>query len=141
MSMAIKYLTVNNILAIHDRVLEIEGYSKIYRDIPGGNSGIDNFSNLDNTVSRVQYSVFGLKQDIFTKSAILMQGINCGHVFIDGNKRTAYMSVWLFLQNNGYELEPDIKEAETFVKKMAMDCSKYPIKRIRGWILRNIRKV
>lgn len=139
--MTINYLTVENILAIHDRVIEEATYSKIFLDYSGGEKGIAHLGNLENTISRVQYSVYGIEHDIFTKSAILLHGINCGHCFTDGNKRTAYMATWLFLRDNGYKLRPNIDEAEELLRAMAMDCSKYSIKRVRGWILRNIERL
>jgi len=131
---------VNNTLAIHELVLDAKHYSILFQNYTGGEKGIQNLSNLVSTINQMQYPVFGIEQDLFTKSAILMRGINCGHVFVDGNKCTAYIVTRIFLLCNGYELAPNIDEAEAFVTAMAINCSKYPIKRVRGWILRNTRK-
>ena len=41
----------------------------------------------------------------FDKAAVLARGIICGHVFLDGNKRTGLAAAALFLEYNGCDLD------------------------------------
>ncbi|MGD0111690.1 MAG: type II toxin-antitoxin system death-on-curing family toxin [Armatimonadota bacterium] len=42
--------------------------------------------------------------DLFLKAAVLARGIICGHVFLDGNKRTGMEAAILFLEYNGISI-------------------------------------
>lgn len=42
--------------------------------------------------------------EVFTKAAVLMDGLTRNHAFIDGNKRISVSTAVLFLQMNGYRL-------------------------------------
>ena len=46
-----------------------------------------------------------LYPSVFEKAAALARGIICGHVFLDGNKRTGLAAAALFLQYNGWDLD------------------------------------
>ncbi len=62
--------------------------------------------NLHWVLDVVQYSVFGIERypTIFDKAAIIAWIIIVGHVFTDGNKRTAFVASTVFLLENGFEL-------------------------------------
>ena len=52
--------------------------------------------------------------DVFTKTAVLMDGLTRNHAFIDGNKRVSISTAVLFLQVIGYRLTATIPELEQF---------------------------
>jgi len=52
--------------------------------------------------------------DVFTKAAVLMDGLTRNHAFIDGNKRISISTAVLFLQVNGYRLTATNPELEQF---------------------------
>jgi death-on-curing family protein len=58
---------------------------------------------LDFLVDRLSGSVFGVEplHDLFVLASMIVVGIISGHVFNDGNKRTAMLSAWEFLFRNG----------------------------------------
>ena len=106
-----KYLTAEQVLFIHSRLI----------DETGGSHGIRDLGLLQSAVSRPMATFGGedLYPDIFQKAAALMESLIKNHPFIDGNKRTAISSTGLFLRINGYSLETSQKELEDFTLNMA----------------------
>lgn len=106
-----KYLTAEQVLFIHSRLIDETGRSHGIRDL-----GL-----LQSAVSRPMATFGGeeLYPDIFQKAAALMESLVKNHPFIDGNKRTAISSTGLFLRINGYLLETSQKELEDFTLDMA----------------------
>lgn len=108
-----KYLTAEQVLFIHSRLI----------DETGGSHGIRDTGLLLSAVERPK-SGFGdreLYPDIFFKSAALMESLIKNHPFIDGNKRTAITSSAIFLQVNGHNLKASQEELEKFTLKMAVE--------------------
>lgn len=106
-----KYLTAEQVLFIHSRLI----------DETGGSHGIRDLGLLQSAVARPMATFGGedLYPDIFQKAAALMESLIKNHPFIDGNKRTAISSAGLFLRINGYNLETSQKELEDFTLNMA----------------------
>ena len=106
-----KYLTAEQALFIHSRLI----------DETGGSHGIRDLGLLQSAIARPMATFGGedLYPDIFQKAAALMESLIKNHPFIDGNKRTAISSTGLFLRVNGYSLETSQKELEDFTLKMA----------------------
>lgn len=73
-NMKIKYLTVDDIEDINKELV------KTY----GGTAGFSSKGNLEFALAKMK-----IAEGIYKKAAVLMHGINTGHVFIDANKRTA----------------------------------------------------
>jgi death-on-curing protein len=102
----VKYLTEEQVLFIHSRLI----------DETGGVHGVRDLGLLQSAVSRPK-ATFGsedLYPDICHKAAALMESLIKNHPFIDGNKRTAITSAGIFLQRNGYILETAQRELEQF---------------------------
>src|SRR3989338_3185868 len=91
-----KYLTIQQVLAIHD--LMVKRY--------GGSGGVRDIGLVESAVARPQGTFGGndLYPDIFDKAGALLQSLLKNHPFVDGNKRTALTSVGLFFKINGYNL-------------------------------------
>ena len=88
-----KYLTVKDVLLLHNLAV----------DESGGSHGLRDFNLLESAVLRPQVSFDGqdLYPDIYTKAASLIHGLLRNHAFVDGNKRTSMFSAMTFLELNG----------------------------------------
>jgi death-on-curing protein len=101
------YLSVEQVLFLHDRLIEETG----------GEHGVRDLGGLESALARPQ-AAFGDTEfypDIFAKAAVLMDGLTRNHPFIDGNKRISISTAVLFLQMNGYRLSVRNPELEEFV--------------------------
>ncbi|MFE0653598.1 type II toxin-antitoxin system death-on-curing family toxin [Streptomyces sp. NPDC059534] len=76
---------------------------------------------LDSAVHRPSAAMFGEEAypDLLAKAAALLQSLAVNHPFVDGNKRTAWLSCVTFLAMNGVQLRPDIDAAERLVIAVA----------------------
>jgi death-on-curing protein len=87
-----RYLTTLEVERFHDSVLaEI-----------GGLSGFRDRGLVDSAVNRVHT---GYYRNLFEEAAALMESLANNHGFIDGNKRTAFVSTDAFLRLNGFWLD------------------------------------
>lgn len=96
---AVIYLTVDAVIALHTVALEIAG----------GIDGIRSHEQLASAVAQPQQSAFAedLYRTVPDKAAAYGYFIAEGQPFLDGNKRTALLTLETFLEANGYELSAD----------------------------------
>ena len=89
----IDYLTLDDVLAAAEAHL---GYP----------AEVGDYGLLESAVARPQATVFGedAYPTIHEKAAALLQSLATNHALIDGNKRTAFVAVELFLALNGRDL-------------------------------------
>jgi death-on-curing protein len=76
---------------------------------------------LESAVHRPAAAMFGEEAypDLFGKAAALLHALAANHPFVDGNKRTAWLSCAVFLDLNGVSLRPDIDACERLVVDVA----------------------
>ncbi len=93
------YLTVGDVVRINE--------AKV------GPGKLRDFGLLESAVLRPQASLAGQDAypDIHSKAAVLMDSLIRNHPFVDGNKRTALISVTMFYGLNGWGLEGDQGDA------------------------------
>jgi death-on-curing protein len=106
-----KYLTSEQILFIHARLITETG----------GSHGVRDLGLLESAVARPQ-ATFGVKElypDVFVKTAALLDSLINNHPFLDGTKRTGITAAALFLQANGRQLTAAPAEFEEFTLKAA----------------------
>lgn len=105
-----KYLSIDEVLAIHYEVIETIG----------GRKGIHDFTLLHSAVERPKATFAGkdLYESIFEKAAVLLDSLILNHAFKDGNKRTAYVACIRFLYINKYKLNIKKKELIRFILKI-----------------------
>ena len=86
------YITPEQVLFIHYRIIEETG----------GSHGIRDLALLQSALARpmATFDENDLYPDIFSKAAALMHSIIKSHPFMDGNKRTAYSSCGVFLASS-----------------------------------------
>jgi death-on-curing protein len=103
------YLTAEDVLAIAEQA--VDDQTVVVRD-----AGL-----LESAVHRPSASMFGQEaySDLFDKAAALLQSLAVNHPFLDGNKRTAWVSCVVFLAMNEVQLRPDIDAAERLVIAVA----------------------
>lgn len=121
------YLSVEQVLFLHDRLIEETG----------GEHGVRDLGGLESALARPQ-AAFGNTQfypDIMTKAAVLMDGLTRNHAFIDGNKRISISTAVLFLQVNGYRLTASNPELEEFA--IHVTTMKPGIEQIADWFRTN----
>lgn len=107
-----KYLTAEQALFIHSRII----------DETGGAHGVRDVGLLQSAVSRPQATFGGndLYPDVISKAAALMESLARNHPFLDGNKRTAIAATGIFLARNGLRFEATQKELVQFALDMAV---------------------
>lgn len=92
----VAFLSVDDVLVIHSRVIEEFG----------GDSGLRDRGLLESAVAMPQ-STFGgadLHTGLAGKAAAYHFHLCANHAFVDGNKRVAVAAAELFLLINGFEL-------------------------------------
>lgn len=125
-----KYLTPQDILVIHARII----------DETGGSHGIRDTGLLISLAQRSKTS-FGGKEmypGIFEKAAVYLESLISYHVFIDGNKRTGITAASRFLFLNGYALHASNKQVENFVLRVVQE--KFSIPTIALWLTKHTKK-
>ena len=97
-----RYLTVEEALEPHARLLEQFGGSEGLRD-PGA---------LASAVEQPRMTFGGeeLYPRVAEKAAILGFALAKNHPFVDGNKRTAHAAMEVFLMLNDHEIEASVNE-------------------------------
>jgi len=105
-----KFLSIEQIIAIHSDI--IRGF--------GGAKGVRSRELLESASFRMRASFDGkdLYSNIFEKAAALFESLAKNHAFVDGNKRTAFVSAITFLEINGHEMEFDKENTEKFILEL-----------------------
>jgi death-on-curing protein len=108
----VRYLSAEQVLFIHARVI----------DETGGGHGVRDVGLLQSAVARPQATFGGedLYPDVVSQAAALMDSLARNHPFVDGNKRTAITSTGIFLGMNGMRLEVAQKELVRFALNVAV---------------------
>lgn len=106
-----QYLSVLDIIVIHDRVVEETG----------GLMGVRDEHLLRSIAERPKASFGGVEQfsTIFLKAAAYLESIATYHIFLDGNKRTGLSVASVFLRANGYDIHLPVEESEAFMIEAA----------------------
>jgi death-on-curing protein len=95
------WITKDILLAVHAELLNRFG----------GLSGIRDEGLLDSALNRPKYLVYYGSPTLFQVAASYSHEIVKNHPFLDGNKRTGFMSAYIFLGVNGWSLEAPEEEA------------------------------
>ncbi|MFZ0219371.1 MAG: type II toxin-antitoxin system death-on-curing family toxin [Candidatus Aquirickettsiella sp.] len=123
----IKTLTIEEVIKIHDDILNNSG----------GLAGISLHKSLEAALNRAEnYSFYEDVNDLFEIASIYCIAIAQGHLFNDGNKRTAFSIMYNFLSINGYELEAKSEVIVDIMLKVAE--KKLTKKQLSKWIKENV---
>ena len=87
----------------------------------GGSSGIRDTNALQSAINR-PFQTFDNKElynTVFEKAAALLESILKNHPFIDGNKRTGYVLLRLFLMQHNFDIHATEDEKFNFIINIA----------------------
>ncbi|HET7579308.1 MAG TPA: type II toxin-antitoxin system death-on-curing family toxin [Bacillales bacterium] len=108
-----EYLRLKDVILLHSLVMKKYGEFE--------NSGVKDMNLLDSAVNRPEQSVFG--EDAYPtlelKASALFELIARNHAFYNGNKRTAFAALNVFLKKNGWTLRMPLSDAEEFTVDVA----------------------
>lgn len=96
------YLTIDEALRIHQRLLQAFG----------GAAGVRDLGLIESALLRPQT---GYYRDLIEEASALWESLAMNHGFVDGNERVAYACTELFLQLNGLDIAPDNRAVERFI--------------------------
>ena len=103
----------------------------------GGASGVRDEGLFDSAMSRPLNLVAFGKPDAAALAAAYGFGLARNHPFIDGNKRTAFVAVELFLMLNGFDLLAD--DAQCVLDMLALAAGDLSEEEFADWLRQHIR--
>lgn len=113
---------------------EAEEIHKLVIEMFGGSHGIRDYNGLESALAR-PFQTFD-NQDLYLntlqKAASLIESILINHPFIDGNKRTGYVLLRIFLIQNGIDILASQEEKYVFIIGVASGTLKY--EQILDWL-------
>jgi death-on-curing protein len=120
----VEYLTLEEVLLLHARLIQRTG----------GSGGVRDMRLLDSALARPRATFGG--EDLYPgpwhKAAVLMHSLVKNHPFVDGNKRTALTATGLFLELNGYTLTASNEEALDFTRRVVL--GEIDVKLAAAWL-------
>ena len=118
-----RYLTLNELLQLHRRLVEQSG----------GSTGIHSVEALESALAqpRMTFSGEDLYPTIAEKAAALGFSLIMNQPFVDGNKRTGHAAMEDFLLN-GYEIDASVDEQEQVILQLA--AGELDRKAFTGWL-------
>jgi death-on-curing protein len=119
------WLDASILLAVHDEQLVEHG----------GISGVRDNGMFESALAKPQNLVAYGEPDFAELAASYGLGLAKNHPFLDGNKRTAFVAVELFLRLNGYVLEAD--DATCVLTMLAVAAGEMDEQNFASWIRKN----
>lgn len=120
-------------------ISEVEQIHKLLIENFGGSHGIRDTIALESAISR-PFQTFDQKDlypSIIEKAASLIESILINHPFVDGNKRTGYTVLRLFLNINDLDITASQDNKYEFVINIASGALKY--EGIVSWLESNTK--
>jgi death-on-curing protein len=117
---------------------DVEGFHAIQIAEFGGLAGIRDAGALESALARPLNLTAYAKPSIFELAASYAFGIAKNHPFVDGNKRTALVTSFTFLELNGW----DVTAAETDAVLAFVDLAagKLSEKQLVAWLEKNSKR-
>jgi len=126
-SKRIAFLTLDEVLAIHDVLLKRFG----------GPEGVIDPGLLESALYRPQS---GYYKDMVEMTAAMFESLIKNHPFVDGNKRAAFFATDVFLRLNGYKFEVEPITAHAFLMEL-FDTNSCDMKHLLPWVRRSISRI
>ena len=104
----------------------------------GGSDGVRDEGILESALGRPENLAAYGEPSVFELAAAYGFGIVRNHPFVDGNKRTAFLTAVLFMQLNGYSLAADEPEATAVM--LAFAGGEVSEEEFALWLKANARK-
>lgn len=123
----VKFLSLDEAIAIHERLI----------DRFGGTTGIRDKGLLESVLFRPQT---GYYKDLTQMAAALFESLINNHAFVDGNKRVAYFICDVFLRLNGWKLRMNTEAGYTFIVS-SLENGSCDYEHILLWIQQHLEKM
>jgi len=92
----IRYLLLTEVIELHAEVMELMGWSP---------APLRSEALLESAIMKAQAVAFYGGADLAMQAVTLAVGISQNQPFLDGNKRTAYVAMFAFLEQNGWTVK------------------------------------
>ena len=119
------YLTLTEVLAIHEELINLYG----------GAHGVRDMGSLESALFRPQT---GYYDDVIAEAAALLESLAINHPFIDGNKRIAFAVADVYLRLNGYVFDADPIKAYGFMIGL-FESGAFRFERLEPWLRENTK--
>lgn len=123
-SKRVLHLSVDEVLAIHARLLEEFG----------GPPGVRDLGLLESALFRPRT---GYYRDMAEMAAALFESLLMNRPFIDGNKRVAFFATDVFLRLNGWKLQVEANKAHRFLIGL-LEKRRCDFEHLLPWIRRSL---
>ena len=123
----VQFLTGDEVLAIHERLLQEFG----------GPPGVRDLGLLESALHRPRT---GYYRDLVEMSAALFESLLMNHPFVDGNKRVAFFATDVFLRLNGWRLLVEADAAHSFLIG-ALERGECDFERLSSWIREHVEGI
>jgi death on curing protein len=104
----------------------------------GGGVGVRDAGLLESALARPENLAAYGKPDVADLAAAYGYGISRNHAFIDGNKRTGFVAVELFLEINGNELVAS--DADCVMTMLAIASGDITESQFAAWLCEHVAK-
>jgi death-on-curing protein len=123
----VKHLSVDEVLALHERLIERFGGSRGLRD-PG---------LLESALYRPQTGYYA---DLAEMATALFESLLMNHPFVDGNKRVAFFATDVFLRLNGWWLKVEARRAHRFLLGL-LERNQADYDHLLPWVRRSLARL
>jgi len=123
-----RYLSLVEILELHERIISTTG----------GARGIRDLGALESAVSQphLTFEQTDLCPDAVTKATALCFSLVMNHPFVDGNKRVAHAAMDVFLLLNGLEIKAPLDGQERLMLDLA--AGKLTRQELTSWLKKHV---
>jgi death-on-curing protein len=121
---SVSLLSLDEVLAIHQRLIETFG----------GPPGVRDLGLVESALYRPGS---GYYRDLAEMAAALFESLLMNHPFIDGNKRVAFFATDVFLRLNGWKLEVQADAAHSFLIGL-LEARRCDFESLLPWIRENL---
>lgn len=119
------YLTLTEVLAMHEELIELYG----------GAHGVRDMGALESALFRPQT---GYYEDVIAEAAALLESLAINHPFIDGNKRIAFAVADVYLRLNGFIFDADPIDTYDFMIGL-FDRGAFRFEQLEPWLRANTK--
>jgi death-on-curing protein len=119
----IAFVSIEEVVIIHEKMIEIGG----------GASGIRDIELLHSAIERpkASFSDKYLYNSILKMGSAMLQSLVKNHPFVDGNKRTAFFATLRFFEKNDLSFSIKINEITPFM--VSVTTESLTVKEISNW--------
>jgi death-on-curing protein len=121
-----RFLKVDEVLAIHERLVEKFG----------GPAGVRDAGLLESALFRPQTCYY---RDLAEMATALFESLLMNRPFVDGNKRVAFFATDVFLRLNGWRLAVDADKAHRFLIRL-LESGTCDYDHLLPWVRRSLAK-